>query len=130
MIQRCLAVLSLTLAAATTASAAPGGPPTYEAAFIRTFPDRQFGPAGPYYPHTAGQRGYAGDAVIQCHIVPPAPGRLTGCLVVSETPQGLMFGAAAREMAAAGVIAVTPDGGPPPPPGAVVRVHVPFTIGR
>jgi hypothetical protein len=129
MIQRCLPLLALSLAA-TAADAAPTGPTLYEAAFTKHYVSREFGAVGPYYPIAAAHEGITGDVTIQCRIVPPAPGRLTNCAVVGETPRGLLFGVSALKMAADGAITITPDIGPPPAPGATVRVHVPFTIGR
>jgi TonB family protein len=69
-------------------------------------PDRPFGPTAAadaialagFYPPEAKARGLAGQATISCHRAPH--GSLVGCNIVSETPTGAGFGAAALAIAA------------------------------
>lgn len=81
-----------------------------------------FGPAGPFYPARAAERGLSGSVVLVC--TPTAEGRLRGCKVVSESPGNLDFGRAAVVMATRGRITVSA----PVAVGEPVQVGVPFVL--
>jgi TonB family protein len=94
---RIVALLSLllTVAAPTAAFAAPtASSSTPAAAATPTAPD----PDATYYPAAARAAGVEGKAVIHCGRTSRL--KLTGCTLVSETPAGQGFGAAALAMAA------------------------------
>ena len=71
--------------------AAPG-PPIVKGDW--TFPDWKQAQA--YYPQAALNAKVQGRATIDCEVEPH--GRLTSCVVVSETPEGYGFGAAAAAL--------------------------------
>jgi TonB family protein len=83
------------------------------------------GTAGPYYPERAFRMNIRGSATIQCVLA--ASGSLSDCKVVSESPEGQAFAAAALKMASRGAILAKPtivDGRPRE--AESVRVEVPF----
>ena len=122
-----LATIAL-LVSAPGAPETPGVQPTiYEAEFAplrrseRTM--RWLGPVGPYYPQVAVDSQMSGEATLECRA--GERGALEACKIVSETPPGFYFGAAAGRMAAAKRI--TAQGSPPL--GETIWVRVPFTLG-
>ena len=84
---------------------------------------RRLGPVGPYYPQVAVDAQMSGEATLECRV--GELGVLEACKIVSETPQGFYFGAAAGRMAASKRI--TAQGSPPL--GETIWVRVPFALG-
>lgn len=89
------------LAAAALGAAALPGPAGAVAPSVITNPDWAALPSpddmSSYYPEHAAQNQISGRAVIDCTV--KTDGRLADCSVISETPPGEEFGAAALRMA-------------------------------
>jgi hypothetical protein len=66
-------------------------------------------PASDFYPDGAARAGTSGRGVIDC--AADAEGVLSDCKVVSETPEGSGFGAAAVKAAQAGLVHKRPEAG-------------------
>ncbi len=81
------------------------------------------GPVGPFYPQAAAKARQSGEAMLKC--VSDASGGLSRCKIITETPAGFNFGAAASVLAQRKRISAAGS----PPPGKVIRVRVPFVLG-
>lgn len=124
-----MALVALGLAL-TVAASAEVQPPVHDVSFLPLpSSEREYaalGPVGPYYPQSAIRRtggGVAvthGTAVLDCQVKPD--GGLDRCRIVSETPSGYGFGAAAKRMAERGRVRVADL----PPGETTVRLRVPF----
>jgi hypothetical protein len=121
-------LLAILLCAAATAARAAPEPPLLEAIFLKNYSNYEtgYGPAGPYFPAAAASGEINGEAVLTCTLT--AKGRLKACVLVSDDPTGLYFGAAALAMARDGVI--TAKSPAPLTADEVVRVHVAFVLDR
>lgn len=102
-------------------------PTTYQAEFAPLRRSernmRRLGPVGPYYPQVAVESQMSGEATLECRA--GELGTLEACKILSETPPGFYFGAAAARMAQAKRITVQGS----PPLGETIWVRVPFTLG-
>ena len=120
---------ALTALSSAQDAADPSGvaPTRYEADFT-PLPKAEracarLGPVGPFYPQRTVDARRNGEASLECRTA--SSGTLERCRIISETPSGFDFGAAARVMAGRKRIVIAA----PLPPGQTIRVRVAFSLG-
>jgi TonB family protein len=107
----------MTMALAAVVALSAGAALAADEVHVKTFT----GPIADYYPNKAAMDHVEGVAKVEC--VVQATGRLTDCVVISETPKDYGFGVAALKMTRFILVDLDKDG-----PGKHVTYTAMFTL--